>query len=454
MREIIGWKAGLGTLPLLVLTACGGGGGQEQSAAGPGPELAESPADDATTFDVEWREDAHIAADVPAVQAALVRADSEAGQLVFKPGFAGLDGVAEGDAVLLGGVGVYRVMGRESTAEGELLNVVDAPLTDVIENGTIRWRKSFLSAADDQKYGLGVGENETTTIRSLRQALVGPDGLSFSQSVSGFQIDFKMKPVLDRTLDMSLTGQYGQGPANIKVKLAGNLRALTNETLIVIEGRSLTDFRCETSRLEGTMKVEAEASALGNLEQKVKVPARYSLPIVLGGIPFHIDLGGAVDVASTLNTKGTASFKGTAQFTGGGGVAYSNGHWTTINSLEQSDLKLDDASLSSNATIGLRVTLTFPEVGIGVGVQQVSANAYLRFKTEVIANLDIKQRLLFLAGLPVAPNTETEHCLTSTVGIGSTYGGAATFLGIQVFDSEQPIWTLYAPDKKTGPACE
>ena len=70
-----------------------------------------------------------------------------------------------------------------------------------------------------------------------------------------------------------------------------------------------------------------------------------------------------------------------------------------------------------------------------------------------IANLEIRQQLQFLPGLPVV-NTDTEHCLSGKVGVGATYGGNATFLGIQVFDSEQPIWTKYGEESKSGPGCE
>jgi len=442
---------------LLSLAACGGdekGQTEPESGFALTPGLGEDAAGDYTMFDVAWRPDARILDDVSEVQAALVRADSETGTLVFEPGFAGLDQLSVGDAALLGGVGIFRIMARESTAEGERLSVTEAALTDVIEDGTIGWKQSFLSAADDAKYGLDGAEDEATIIRSLRQPLLGPDGLKFSQSIGAFQVDFQMTPVSDRTLDMSLTGKYGEGPASLSVKLAGKLRALTNETLIVIEGSSLTNFRAETTQMEGAMTVEAEASALGNVGQTVQVPARIALPIVLGGIPFHIDLGGAVELASTLNSKGTAKFKGSARFSGGGGVEYKDGRLRLIDSVEEAEMKLDDSSLSSNVTVGLRVTSVFPEIGIGIGVQKaVSGNAFLRFKTEVLSNLEIQQRLEFLGPLPVA-DTETKTCLTGSVGIGATYGGSATLLGISIVDSEVPIWTRFGEERKSGAGCE
>jgi hypothetical protein len=448
------WVARPWALGALVL-GCGGGDDStaDQAKFPLLPGIGEDASADYTMIDVEWREGTRVLDDVPAVQAALLRSDSEAGTLVFDPAFSSLDPVQVGDAALIGGVGIYRILGRESTAEGEVLQVGDAALTDLVENGTFAWRKSFLSADDTTKYGLGNGEDEATTIRSLRQPLIGPDGVNFSQSLSGIQVDFTMTPVTDRSLEMSLRGQYGDGPAKLSVKLSGKLRALTNETLIQIDGHSLTNFRAVTSDLEGNMTVEAEAAALGNVDTTVKVPARITLPIVLGGIPFHIDLGGAVELSSTLNTKGTAKFKGSSRFSGGGGIEYENGNLSLINSLEQSDMSLDDSSLSSNITVGLRVSSVFPELGIGIGVQQVSATAFLRFKTEVLSNLEIQQRLEFLGPLPTA-DTETKFCLTGKVGIGATFGGSAKFLGFDIADKEVPIWTQYGDEAKSGAGCQ
>ncbi len=450
------WAARL-PATLLALTALVGCGGGDEGGGGGDDEgggLTEDPSTDASTFDVEWREDAVIVDDVTAVQQALVRMDYAAGTLVFDPGFSGLAQLSVGNAALIGGVGIFRILDRQETAEGVELSVEDAALTDVIADGTIAFRKSFLSVPDADKIGLGEGEDETTLIRSLRQPLSIADGLSYSGTVGGLQVDFSLTPRGDRTLDMKLDGKYGSGAARFNANLTGQLRGLTTDVSIQIEASSLTAYRIETSQIDGEVAVQADATALGSIGQTIQVPARVALPIVLGGIPFHIDIGGAIEVASTLTTRATAQFKGKAKFQGAVGLDISRGQVSVNDTTLQSEMSFDDATLSSDVTAGLRVTLVFPEVAVGVGMQQaLSANGFVRFKTETVSNLVIQERNAVLLPVPIT-STETRYCLEGSVSVGATYGGNATFLGVTLAEAEVPLATLFGETSRSGEACE
>jgi hypothetical protein len=415
--------------------------------------LTEDPATDTSTFEVEWRDDAAIVDQVAAVQQALVSADYAKGKLVFAPDFAGLAQLNVGSAALIGGVGVFRILGRQDTADGVELTVEDAPLTDVIADGTIAFRRSFLSVPDSEKIGLGDAEDEASLIRSLRQPLSIADGLSYSGSVGGLQVDFSLTPRGNRTLDMKLGGKYGSGAARFNAELSGQLRGLTTDAYIQIEASSVTAYRVETSQIDGEVAVQVDATALGNIDQTIQVPARVALPVVLGGIPFHIDLGGALEVASTLTTKATAEFKGKAKFTGAVGLDISLGQVKVNDTTLESEMEFEDGTLSSDVTAGLRVTLVFPEVAIGVGLAQAaSANGFVRFKTEAVSNLIIQQRNAVLLPVPVV-SSETRFCLEGNVSVGATYGGNAKFLGFTVAEGELPLATLFGKQKRSGEGC-
>ncbi|HWO10965.1 MAG TPA: hypothetical protein VNN80_15830 [Polyangiaceae bacterium] len=440
----------LAAVTLSLLAGCGGGESEDASEGG----VTEDPASNTTTFDVTWREDAVVVDDVAAVQNALVRADYATGTLVFDSGFSAMDRFSVGDATLIGGVGIFRIMGVQETAEGTALNVEEASLTDVIEDGTIAFRRSFLSAADDEKVGLGDGADETTAIRSLRQGLTLADGLKYNGNVGGVQLDFSLTPQGNRTLDMSLQGNYGNGPAKLSARLAGTLRGLTTDVDIRVEARSLTAYRVETSQIDGDVTIEASAAALGNIEETIRVPARVALPVVVGGIPFHIDIGGGFELASSLNTQGTAEFKGKAKFRGAVGLDISAGSVSVNDTTLESETSFDSGTLSSNVTVGLRVTLIFPEVALGIGMQQaVSASGFIRFKTEAISNLTVQQRTAVLLPVPVVGG-ETRSCLESSVSVGATYGGDAKFLGITLAEGELPLATLFGKTERNGDGCE
>src|ERR1051325_9190737 len=111
--------------------ACGSGGGEkagQPGTSGPEPEgSTETPADDYVRYELDFRDDAAVVDDLAGVQRALVRADYALGEFVFQSDFEGLDGLDVGSAAVLAGVGVFRILGRESTAEGELVRVEEAP---------------------------------------------------------------------------------------------------------------------------------------------------------------------------------------------------------------------------------------------------------------------------------------------------------------------------------------
>lgn len=444
------WARWLAATALSVLAGCGGGSGEGQSGSG----VTEDPASDTTTFDVIWRDDAVIIDDVAAVQSALVSADYAAGKLVFDAGFSAMDRFAVGDAALIGGVGIFRILGLEATESGTELSVEEAPLTDVIEDGTIAFRRSFLSARDENKVDLGAGGDETTAIRSLRQGLSIMGGVDYSGIVSGLQLGFSLQPQGDRTLAMKLNGTYAVGPSNLSLKLDGTLRGVTTDVYVAIDRRTLTTYRVETSQIDGDVTMEASAVALGEVKTKFEVPARLSLPVVIGGIPFRVDLGGGVEVGSTLNAEGKAKFKGKASFRGAVGLDISAGAVSVNDTTLTSETSLDSGTLSSNITVGLRVQLIFPEVAIGIGMEQAaSASGFIRFKTEAISNLTIQQRNAVFLPVPVL-NNETRSCLEASVSVGATYGGEAKFLGKTVAENEIPLATLFGKTQRTGDACE
>jgi hypothetical protein len=444
----LGWALWLAATALTALAGCGGAEGEN------GGGITEDPASDTTTFDVTWRDDAVIVDDVGAVQSALVSADYAAGKLVFDSGFSAMDRFAVGDAALIGGVGIFRILGLEETEGGTQVSVEEAPLTDVIEDGTISFRRSFLSARDENKVDLGAGGDETTAIRSLRQGLSITGGVDYSGTASGLALDFSLRPQGDRTLAMKLNGTYAVGQSNLALVLDGKLRGVTTDVYVAINRRTLTSYRVETSQIDGDVTIDASAAALGDVNTKIKVPARLSLPVVLGGIPFRVDLGGGVEVASTLNAEGTAKFQGKASFRGAVGLDISAGSVSVNDTTLTSETSFDSGSLSSNITVGLRVQLIFPEVAIGIGMEQAaSASGFIRFKTEAVSNLTIQQRNAVFLPVPVLSN-ETRSCLEASVSVGATYGGEAKFLGKTVAESEIPLATIFGEKRRTGDGCE
>lgn len=449
-------------LVALALVGCGGDKGAETPGAGgaeTSPE-AETPDEDFTHVQVEYRTDAVVLEDVGAVQASLVRADYGAGELVFDPTFSGLDQLEVGSSALIGGVGVFHVLSRETVDDGELVHVEAAPLTDVIENAEISWRRSFVSTYAPTGVGLGVDADETGNIQKLQQGLGSfKDGkLNFSGEVGPFATSFNLKPGtdgLDFDLSAKATSDFATGGlqsfggnAIINAALSGTLHTFTHAAKVSIEKEGLKRYDF-TAKVAGDVAVEAGVVEVGG-NAKIKIPARLALPIMVGAIPFRIELGSSLEVSTSLVAQSSAIVKGKSHFEGWAGATMIGTNITYQGNLDTSDLVLDKAENVATVQSGASFVLNFPEITVGVGVPNaLDASASVKFSTEVISNISFEYEAA--GNYPVI----TGNCLESRTNFGAFYGGKLSFLGfdIPVIDDTQ-IFGKLGTLSRTGKACK
>jgi hypothetical protein len=420
----------------LFCLACGGAGGEtagQPDPSGPAPEgINETPADDYLRYQLDFRDDAVVVDDLAGVQRALVRADYALGEFVFQSDFAGLDGLEVGSAAVLAGVGVFRIVGRESTSEGELVRVEEAPLTDVLENASIAWRKSFVSAYTADRIGLGVDEDERDSIGKERAAASSfLDGKLHYEGKSGkWSTVFDLAPG-EGGLDYSVATTFGGTVGSMTAKMNGTLRGMTQEVDLEIIGGVVAQYEELYYDVAGNVNFEVGA-AKAQGEAKIGIPARLSLPFAIGPIPFRIDLGSSIAIATTLQADSSAEFAGSVKFAGDAGVRFKDGGLEYIASFDTTDLNLSESKQTSSVTAGVSALLNFPELSVGVGVPKVAEGvAFLRFKSEAITNGTIL----------LDANGETDGiCVEAGTNFGASYGGDAKFLGVKVLSAEKDLF--------------
>jgi hypothetical protein len=421
----------------VLATACG-----DPSSGAPAHAWAspETPADDYTNYQLDFRPETAVVDDLAAVQNALVRADYETGELVFAPSFGGLAALTAGTKAVIAGAGIFRVTGRETTDEGEVVHVEAAPLTDVLENATITWRRSFVSAYQSSRLGVGTDESEGETIGRLREPLSSfEDGkLHYSGSIANFATTFDLEPG-PTGLDFSFTSKYGEGETRISAALSGTLHGLTHEFELDIAGGELEKYEENYYAVDGDVRFNVGAVQLGG-QTKIEVPARLSLPILIGPIPFRLDVGSGLEVQSSLVGSTSAIFSGSSKFTGSAGVKVTGGKVDYFANFDTVDLKLDKSEHVAVVTSGLDVLLNFPEVTVGIGVPKVAdANAFMRFKTEGISNATVTVDVA--GGVPIV----SAVCIEARTNFGASYGGKAQFLGVNLFEDDHPLFGKLGP---------
>jgi hypothetical protein len=399
-----------------------------------------------TTFDVTYNPDAVVHDDLDAVQSALVNLDYTSGLLTVDSSYSGLDELSIGKTALIAGVGIIRIKSVEETSRNVKLSFEAAPITDIIESGHIAWRRNFMNLDNCKPIGIDTNETDKSTIQSVKRSLTGSyeDGhLSFSGKLGIFDTAFDIQRQ-NSDLKMSLSATYSENENTMaKAFATGVLNAFSNETEIIIEDHTVTDFSFLIDNLRGEISIDAGAVALGDGEIQLSIPAGVSIPIVIGGIPFHIDLGGGINFASTLQSSNYAILKGVSSFSGSTGIQVKNGTIYRIGEMRVSRLEVEQSEQFGLTTAGFRVIIDFPKVGIGVGWDGVlSAKSYMKLSTEIITNMTVSTLL----------NPQT--CIEAAVNLGAYYGGSYEFLGFAFPVEESVIFGIPGEDRRSGDSCE
>lgn len=217
----------------------------------------------------------------------------------------------------------------------------------------------------------------------------------------------------------------------------------------MISARKLSEFSIKFLNLEGEVEIEAGAVELGILDTKVEIPARMSLPFVIGGIPFRIDAGGSIEWTSTLQANCSAIFKGSTKFRGGVGARLEEAGVVPLATFENAEAVMGKREHVGTVEAGLGLVMSFPEFGIGVGVPKLAgADALFRFKSEAISNFS-------LAYGPAGPvPVITGNCMSSKTNFGATLSGKLQMLGLTLAEREVALYSKFGTEHRSGNACE
>lgn len=424
--------------------------GSGGSGLGGGGASGDAPPADYTTVDVDWNDEAVILDDLDAIQASLRSADYESGIFVFEETMEGLERLDDGKVTLLAGVGVFEVVAIAAQDSEVALTLKPAPLTEVIDNGVIAWRRDFLSVPADDTLGQGIDFDATDTIRTIKQRATSFDDGNLSYT--GKLGDFDTSLEITRTssgLSFSASTKASVGAALANASISGSMQGLTNEANIEIEAGSLTNFRFLLRDVQGDVEVQAGGVEVGLLDTTLTIPARVSFPILIAGIPFRLDLGASVDWQSTLAANTSALFKGSTEYRGGVGVDVRDGEVNYLATFEQANVNFESAEHVGTVKAGLGIVMNFPEVGFGVGFPAaIGASSQFRFRSEVVSNFELRYETAGTA--PVI----TGNCMRSNVNFGATLGGSVQVLGIELAKEEVTLFSELGPEQKQGNACD
>jgi hypothetical protein len=184
---------------------------------------------------------------------------------------------------------------------------------------------------------------------------------------------------------------------DLRVKVRGHLDGFDTSGDISTAHSALGGFKGKVERLNGTADLDwiARLGEKGVFSEKVKleVPFNYDIPLIIGGLPFMIEIGANLLVTPGLtshNASATGSYHIT--FNGNAGITATGTDVRTESTLA-GNVESGPRQVTSVGVSAVLVAAQVPRIGFGLGLLNTSAVAYV---DHVIATSVVTEGMLGL----------------------------------------------------------
>jgi hypothetical protein len=310
-------------------------------------------------------------------------ADDGSMALTFDAAADSIKSLRRGQTALFDGIGPRKITAVSTEGDGVVVETADAPLSDVISDGTLAWSQ-HVGWADLPLEQLVSG----TQVAGLRLASVSVDGvtelppaalmdrtakkdmeLKFTGDVKGFEVEFELSPKPDR-LEFELKAKR----LNISFIAKGNISNFDHEARMVFD-HGEGQLEAQTKGLKGEAELiwaafQTEDPTMDDDITAFELPLKIQLPFVVGPVPMTMTVKCNMRIAPAFKTTGGSSggsFK----------VAYNSDHgFSTNGGTVNPAAKLIDlqADLGATPTVtagmgpsGFGAGLEFPRLELSLG---------------------------------------------------------------------------------------
>jgi hypothetical protein len=169
---------------------------------------------------------------------------------------------------------------------------------------------------------------------------------------------------------------------DLRVKVRGHLDGFNSEGDIATADSHLGGFKARVEKLNGTADMDwiarlGEQQGVFSERVKLEIPFNYDIPLIIGGLPFMIEIG-----ANLLVTPGLTSHHASAAgsfhmtFDGSAGISATGTDVKTESSLTGT-VEPGQRQVMSLGVSAVLVAAQVPRIGFGFGLLNTSAVAYV-----------------------------------------------------------------------------
>ncbi len=261
----------------------------------------------------------------------------------------------------------------------------NTPLTEVIEKGTLKWdypvnfqqiarqrKRAAIPLPGDLRLLAGLDRLKSELSSTAWAAEEEGEGWSFEE-VKDWKCTGSAQPDSSGlSFKLHLEREAGDVGIIAKIDVTGHMQNFRNATSMVIDDSSLQDFSFHNSgwnavaNVVWTVSKEKPGTATG--EEDIRLPTSFSAPLMIGGIPFSLELSEAVMFKPGFTSGGElakGAFK--LEVNGDNGVKWSGGD-ASDDSNSSGDGSIEDhGGVAPAAPFAILIAVSAPRIELSTG---------------------------------------------------------------------------------------
>jgi hypothetical protein len=300
--------------------------------------------------------------------------------LVFDPSDSAAASLREGSILFVPGIAMRKV-DVATKQDGNLVVVTeDAPLLEAVKDANIKWSAPVNFAQVAHSRAAMIPPSPAGLVDRILGPLQGTvyadaGGLSLSGEDDGWAYTVKAAPLPDKlNLDLDVSRKYNG--LVVKVTGSGYVQNFETAATIMIKDSQLKYFDYQNKNLNGQVNFGWEAAkdepGVEALEQKIKLPSSFTIPLPIGGLPFSLEVSEALLLHPAFTGgKEVARGRFRVNYNGVQGFSFNEGNVNQEGEGTAEGSIVDNFSLSPVAPVGFVAAVAMPRIELKLGTDTV-----------------------------------------------------------------------------------
>ena len=335
-----------------------------------------------TIFDVSYTPQT-VRIDESSWRTSLKSISSDGNVLVFDNPDAKISSLHEGSTLVLENLAVRSVLATATQDGHFVVNTDRAGLTDLIQNGAIRWKVPIHFGAEQAHYGLPAPikqnffQSWASRLNPEQVAHAAGTAVNLSGKLDGWDYKINATPSSNR-LDMSFAVHKELDTLIVNVNAQGFLKDFFSAADMHIQQGSLENFSYDANGLNGQLDINFEGgrgtgSAVGIDVPNIKLPPIYKAPMPIAGIPFVMTINANLILKPGFGGK-NETMKGSfhINYNGDEGITVKAGQASASPGSLSGDGSLGQMLSVSIAPHAILVGMAAPKITLSLGTESVT----------------------------------------------------------------------------------